>query len=606
MTTTSILTRLEEVEAEEQYSPPLFSSARKDRISGQPRRQTVFIHNPPDISRPITVYDKVNKWLDRPAQIAPGSPLLDFFLKHDRHHVILDNIYQRLNIEDVLAVSRTCKALASFYNNMLPCHWNINRRLARFVNDPKEFRSQLGQADALISGTFALLFFAQLYWLDSGLDIYVRQGPKADALIEYIASNKSYELDFSYGWADDDQHRTLTKVLIFQRVASPKSPQIRFHLTILSPLHSILTDCAWSTAHVNVITWNKAYCVFSYLTFIEHRMYYLHEPDETLSPTLDGYSANGWHTPDWIDHDPLEGCKKPGVREGCRRLGDSSTWTIPLNLHEIRAPETPDSVLESCVFQICPDSGPREPSRAGAGTERLKKTFSISAPVSSTPQPLSISQSKVQITSSQARVGSVSPPPIPLRRARGMTTSRLSSRLMSPLESVCEVLPLSVRSFTAAPAIPPRAISTDRRNTSEAVSTKPKSLLGQGRRVVSDQDHSSARHKRSGMTAMSGDMVTFNSAPQSGELARSVTISTSVQHATAAEPSFHKVEDLLLKRRRPKERMLPPPLTLTTKESWPLIPDLLTPPPDTPLPATIAKGQLNEKLFDVHEETNWI
>jgi hypothetical protein len=95
---------------------------------------------------------------------------------------------------------------------MLPCRWNINRRLARFVDDPKEFRSQLGQADALISGTFALLFFAQLYWLDSGMDIYVTQGKKADTLVRYIGGDSNYEFDHSYGWTDHDERRTLTKV----------------------------------------------------------------------------------------------------------------------------------------------------------------------------------------------------------------------------------------------------------------------------------------------------------------------------------------------------------------------------------------------------------
>ncbi|KAH0371254.1 hypothetical protein KCU65_g1915, partial [Aureobasidium melanogenum] len=201
---------------------------------------------------------------------------------------------------------------------MLPCRWNINRRLARFVNDPKEFRSRLGEADALISGTFALLFFAQLYCLDSGLDIYVRQGSKADALIRYIGDDKSYEFDHSYGWSDDDPHRTLTKVLIFRRIVPPGSPQIRFHLTRTSPLHSILTDCAFSTAHVNIITWDKAYY-------------------EAMGQILSKYSAHGWRTSDWVDYDQARGCNKPGIRENLRTIGDSSTWVIPLNLYKIHS-----------------------------------------------------------------------------------------------------------------------------------------------------------------------------------------------------------------------------------------------------------------------------
>ncbi|KAH0006336.1 hypothetical protein KCU78_g12369, partial [Aureobasidium melanogenum] len=192
---------------------------------------------------------------------------------------------------------------------MLPCRWNINQRLARFVNDPKEFRSRLGEADALISGTFALLFFAQLYWLDSGLDVYVQQGPKANALLRYIGEDKSYKFDHSYGWSDNDQHRTLTKVLIFRRMIPPGSPQIRFHLTRTSPLHSILTDCAFSTAHVNIITWDKAYY-------------------EAMGQILSKYSAHGWRTSDWADYDQARGCDKPGIRENLRTIVQGATTDV--------------------------------------------------------------------------------------------------------------------------------------------------------------------------------------------------------------------------------------------------------------------------------------
>lgn len=211
----SILTRLAEVEAEKRLLQSQLSSVRnKNRSPERPKRQTVFLQSSKDVNAPTSTLDKVTGWLnnDKPAQRSSHSPLLDIFTQHERYHVVFDNIYQRLEIKDIVAVSRTCKRLSSFYSNMLPCRWNINRRLARFVNDPKEFRSRLGQADALISGTFALLFFAQLYWLDSGLDIYVRQGAKADTLIRYIGEDKSYEFDHSYGWSDNDQHRTLTKV----------------------------------------------------------------------------------------------------------------------------------------------------------------------------------------------------------------------------------------------------------------------------------------------------------------------------------------------------------------------------------------------------------
>jgi hypothetical protein len=210
--TESILKRLAEVEAEKKRLQVQLLSARKTEGQGESRRHTASTLDSSDVESPIAVHDKVTEWLNEPTKQASSSPLLDIFTQHERYHLIFDNVYQRLDIKDIIAISRTCKKLSSFYIKMLPCRWNINRRLARFVNDPRNFRSKLGYADALISGTFALLFFAQLYWLESGLDIYVRQGSKADALIRFIGEDKSYKFDHSYGWSDDDQHRTLTKV----------------------------------------------------------------------------------------------------------------------------------------------------------------------------------------------------------------------------------------------------------------------------------------------------------------------------------------------------------------------------------------------------------
>ncbi|THY43670.1 hypothetical protein D6C97_09179 [Aureobasidium pullulans] len=239
----SILTRLAEVEAEKHLLQSQLSSVRKNRSPERPKRQTAFLQSSNNVKSPASTLDKVTGWLnnDKPAQRSSHSPLLDFFTQHERYHVVFDNIYQRLEIKDIVA----------------------------------------------------------LYWLDSGLDIYVRQGAKADTLIRYIGEDKSYEFDHSYGWSDNDQHRTLTKVLIFRRTVPPGSPQIRFHLTRTLPLHSILTDCAFSTAHVNIITWNKAYCMFPNVTFIDRRMYFLHNPDEALGQILSKYSAHGWRTSEW-------------------------------------------------------------------------------------------------------------------------------------------------------------------------------------------------------------------------------------------------------------------------------------------------------------------
>ncbi|TIA40165.1 hypothetical protein D6C78_02713 [Aureobasidium pullulans] len=643
----SILTRLAEVEAEKHLFQSQLSSVRKNRSPERPKRQTVFLQSSNNVKSPASTLDKVTGWLnnDKPAQRSLHSPLLDFFTQHERYHVVFDNIYQRLEIKDIVA----------------------------------------------------------LYWLDSGLDIYVRQGAKADTLIRYIGEDKSYEFDHSYGWSDNDQHRTLTKVLIFRRTVPPGSPQIRFHLTRTLPLHSILTDCAFSTAHVNIITWNKAYCMFPNVTFIDRRMYFLHNPDEALGQILSKYSAHGWRTSEWVDYDQTKGCNKPGIRENFRRVGDSSSWVIPLNLHKIRTPESSDSILESCTFQIFPDSGPQKSRHAVTGL----KTFSIGAQIFSccmlkhnytfhtpdaswsrflrenlsrmimleilktgdadliartrqpdfmlgdhkccpllrtrprfqrpegweyvdhmipswleewksarrnrtgsidlTPHPLTVIRSKKQPCNVPQTSDLSSPPPLLPPRARSMTTSRLPSKTVPPLSSRSDHFPLSLRTTQQPPPRLPRSSSISHMNMPQTVTTKLPALKPSPRRVVSAQIQSSKSesmlsHKKSASTLSFNTRPSHipapgNVRPTLHPLYRTATSpqntksSRSSQTTTpATSPQKQKGDYFSLIHRRPKAPM-PPPLNLSPTKLGPLMPDLLTPPPDMPLPDVPSERQ---------------
>ncbi|THZ12584.1 hypothetical protein D6C91_08397 [Aureobasidium pullulans] len=643
----SILTRLAEVEAEKHLLQSQLSSVRKNRSPERPKRQKAFLQSSNNVKSPAFTLDKVTGWLnnDKPAQRSSHSPLLDFFTQHERYHVVFDNIYQRLEIKDIVA----------------------------------------------------------LYWLDSGLDIYVRQGAKADTLIRYIGEDKSYEFDHSYGWSDNDQHRTLTKVLIFRRTVPPGSPQIRFHLTRTLPLHSILTDCAFSTAHVNIITWNKAYCMFPNVTFIDRRMYFLHNPDEALGQILSKYSAHGWRTSEWVDYDQTKGCNKPGIRENFRRVGDSSSWVIPLNLHKIRTPESSDSILESCTFQIFPDSGPQKSRHAVTGL----KTFSIGAQIFSccmlkhnytfhtpdaswsrflrenlsrmimleilktgdadliartrqpdfmlgdhkccpllrtrprfqrpegweyvdhmipswleewksarrnrtgsidlTPHPLTVIRSKKQPCNVPQTSDLSSPPPLLPPRARSMTTSRLPSKTVPPLSSRSDHFPLSLRTTQQPPPRLPRSSSISHMNMPQTITTKLPALKPSPRRVVSAQIQSSKSesmlsHKKSASTLSFNTRPSHipapgNVRPTLHPLYRTATSpqntksgGSSQTTTPATSPQKQKGDYFSLIHRRPKAPM-PPPLILSLTKLGPLMPDLLTPPPDMPLPDVPSERQ---------------
>lgn len=443
--------------------------------------------------------------------------------------------------------------------------------------------------------------------------------------------------------------------------------------------------------------------MFPNVTFIYRRMYFLHNPDEALGQILSKYSAHGWRTSEWVDYDQTKGCNKPGIRENFRRVGDSSSWVIPLNLHKIRTPETSDSILESCTFQIFPDSGPQKSRHAVTGL----KTFSIGAQIFSccmlkhnytfhtpdaswsrflrenlsrmimleilktgdadliartrqpdfmlgdhkccpllrtrprfqrpegweyvdhmipswleewksarrnrtgsidlTPHPLTVIRSKKQPCNVPQTSDLSSPPPLLPPRARSMTTSRLPSKTVPPLSSRSDHFPLSLRTTQQPPPRLPRSSSISHMNMPQTVTTKLPALKPSPRRVVSAQIQSSKSesmlsHKKSASTLSFNPRPSHipapgNVRPTLHPLYRTATSpqntksSRSSQTTTpATSPQKQKGDYFSLIHRRPKAPM-PPPLMLSLTNLGPLMPDLLTPPPDMPLPDVPSERQ---------------
>lgn len=70
-------------------------------------------------------------------------------------------------------------------------HRDINLRLRRFVSDPKDFRRALGANEALLVGSTAFQFFAEVTWPDSSLDVLVECGPAVTEIFAYLL-NEGY------------------------------------------------------------------------------------------------------------------------------------------------------------------------------------------------------------------------------------------------------------------------------------------------------------------------------------------------------------------------------------------------------------------------------
>ena len=108
-----------------------------------------------------------------------------------RHRLI-----QYLRLRDLLGLYRTSWNIRL---NLKENDWNINQSLLRFFKNPMAFRSCLGHADALISGSFALQFFERVVWPNSGLDIMVRDGRDLKTLGKYLVESEGYTMNHEAG-----------------------------------------------------------------------------------------------------------------------------------------------------------------------------------------------------------------------------------------------------------------------------------------------------------------------------------------------------------------------------------------------------------------------
>lgn len=77
---------------------------------------------------------------------------------------IFDTLCSHLDIGGLLALRKLSKQLSTHLSTPMKERWNVNRRLGRFVRNPIEFRSQMARHNALISGSFVIQFFDDVFW----------------------------------------------------------------------------------------------------------------------------------------------------------------------------------------------------------------------------------------------------------------------------------------------------------------------------------------------------------------------------------------------------------------------------------------------------------
>ena len=139
---------------------------------------------------------------------APKNPHFLRLFNSDTHYPIYNSLCNYLSIADIITLTRTCKQFSSLYQNLIPTKWDSDKKLRRFLAQPRAFRSQMGKHGALISGSFAVQFFERVTWPDADLDVFVRYGDEFESLSKYLVEAERYQLKSStvpgYSVAIDD------------------------------------------------------------------------------------------------------------------------------------------------------------------------------------------------------------------------------------------------------------------------------------------------------------------------------------------------------------------------------------------------------------------
>lgn len=289
-----------------------------------------------------------------------SSPLLDLVANSTLDSRIFTLIGSFLDTKDVLHLMKTSKQMYCTIREIL---WDINRSLARYVDHPLRFRDKLASCDALISGFFAVQFFARQVWANTELDIFVKSGFRAWGFAKYLQEEEGYARTKTKGILKVALIRgDVQDIETFAKEHSGAKPsRINIFRTSSLPIVAMLYSC-YTTAMVNVITSRKAHSIFPLPTFLHYKSYDLKSNDNICLDVLrDKYLDRGW---------VLEGILKNEddsnyhpIRKH-RFIGDSRSWALSLPTAGISPPNDPDLVLEMTEFKMDKEEGDEEGDEA--------------------------------------------------------------------------------------------------------------------------------------------------------------------------------------------------------------------------------------------------
>ena len=282
----------------------------------------------------------------------------------------------------MLSLLRTSKSMLRSMKEAMAVAYSIDVRLKTFFSDPQAFRRVQAECNALLTGSFARAFFANEL-MPQRLCILVDEDGAASIRAFIETNGFPLEKNISLiGPNNDPLYQEISACDMYKCAANGRLIYLFITTQTGVPLNALLCN-SMSTGQLSFLSWNKAYALYPRHTFLEKETYLLQNIRDRLPNTLwrqnmqdfanSGIKAKGLHWDE--DSDPIA---------GIRRVGDQSTWTIGLNVSNIKLNHRPipDAILESTSFAIRPYTPVTHDSFGGhVSRYTMGATKTISSPI---------------------------------------------------------------------------------------------------------------------------------------------------------------------------------------------------------------------------------
>jgi hypothetical protein len=279
--------------------------------------------------------------------------LLDILSR--RFGPVQQTILGYLDASDEAHLRGVCKQLFTFS----PGYRDWDHILGKFFSSPTKFRSFQAQCNGIVSGNVVLDFFART-------KNFILSDPVLILSVPYDSSSDPESYLEREGYKpvakDTETYKKYSRYHyriweVYEHPDRSTSGENRVKVLHVDSYHSgvasAFKDAALKfTACHNFVTWNKAYSLFPYVTFVEQKGYFTREVtraamESGMGHQLDQIAAAGYDIRDvaWYPEQTDRIVRR-------RRFGDKHSWIIDLPTNGVIASSLPDGAIASSTFYI--------------------------------------------------------------------------------------------------------------------------------------------------------------------------------------------------------------------------------------------------------------